>query len=68
MDESIERLVRMETKLDASLARTDDHEVRIRRLEERRWPLGPIGTVIGLLGVVAAFASVLLALWGVAGA
>lgn len=64
MDEAlIERLVRMETKLDLVLTRAEDHEVRLRALEERKWPLGPLGTVIGGLGVAAGFFSVLLTLW-----
>lgn len=34
-----ERLVRIETKLDAALSKDDDHEQRIRALERARWPL-----------------------------
>lgn len=60
-EDMLERLVRMETKLDAYLMRTEDHEVRLRAIEERKWPLGPIGTLLSAMGVIAAFASVIIA-------
>jgi hypothetical protein len=33
VDDTAERLVRIETKLDAALAKQDDHEARVRRVE-----------------------------------
>lgn len=43
----VERLARIETKVDSLLTRDDDHEVRIRRLE--RWGLLLAGA-LGLAG------------------
>lgn len=36
-NEVIERLVRIETKLDKSLSVADDHETRVRSLEREQW-------------------------------
>jgi len=33
VDDTAERLVRIETKLDTALTRQDDHEARVRRME-----------------------------------
>lgn len=33
----LERLARMETKLDVFLSRSDDHETRLRRVERVVW-------------------------------
>lgn len=35
--EVLDRLVSIETKLDISISRVDDHEARIRRLERAVW-------------------------------
>lgn len=50
----IERLVRIETKLDIVLAQHTDHEVRLRALERAKWIAagiaaaggGAVGTVV----------------------
>lgn len=52
-------LARLEVKLDQLIAVSSDHEVRLRKLEERRWPLpvvacafaglSLVGTVVGLV-------------------
>lgn len=52
-------LARLEVKLDQLILVSSDHEVRLRKLEERRWPLtvvacacaglSLIGTVVGLV-------------------
>lgn len=43
-----ERLVRIETKLDAALAKNDDHEQRIRKLEQGRWPLPSMAVLVSM--------------------
>lgn len=54
MDDSmttVERLVRIETKLDAWLLRSDDHESRLRKLERALWiGMGATAVVGGALG------------------
>ncbi|MBX6382153.1 MAG: hypothetical protein IRZ07_04135 [Microbispora sp.] len=35
--EVLERLTRIEVKLDAAISRADDHESRLRRLERAVW-------------------------------
>lgn len=49
-------LVRMEVKLDQLISTSSDHEVRLRRLEARRWPLPVVSTFLSVGAVVAAFA------------
>lgn len=44
-----ESLVRLETKIDEIPAKLTDHEVRIRKLEERRYPIAPIAAVLALI-------------------
>lgn len=52
--EVVERLVRIETKLDAQLTRSDDHEVRLRRLERALWLVAGAATAGGgVLGTIA---------------
>lgn len=41
-----ERLVRIETKLDAALSKDDDHEQRIRALERGRWPIPSVAVLL----------------------
>jgi hypothetical protein len=43
----IERLVRIETKLDQSNRTHDDHETRIRKLERALWLVAGAGLVGG---------------------
>jgi len=53
----IERLARIETKLDNAISRSDDHETRIRRLERALWLVtgaaavggGALGSIISKL-------------------
>ncbi|HEX6969095.1 MAG TPA: hypothetical protein VF174_09835 [Micromonosporaceae bacterium] len=54
----VERLARLETKLDMHLTRASDHEARIRRLEQALWWAsgvamaggGMVGAVLGRVG------------------
>lgn len=48
-------LMRVETKLDASLTRVDDHEARIRRLERAVWIAAGVAAASG--GTVGAAAA-----------
>jgi hypothetical protein len=51
--EVLERLTRIEVKLDAAMSRGDDHETRIRRLERVVWiAAGAAATGGGLLGSI----------------
>jgi hypothetical protein len=45
------QLARMEVKLDQLLVESGDHEARIRKLEERRWPLPVMSAVCSLIAV-----------------
>jgi hypothetical protein len=60
--EIIERLARIETRLDLTLAKLDnshlDHETRIRALEKKVWTAAGFAAAIG--GTVGAFAQTLL--------
>lgn len=47
-------LARLEVKLDQLLADTGDHEQRLRRLEERRWPLPVLSAVFSGVAVLTA--------------
>lgn len=52
--EVLERLTRIEVKLDAQLARADDHETRIRRMERMLWLAAGAATAAGgVLGTIA---------------
>lgn len=52
--EVVERLVRIETKLDAQLTRSGDHEGRLRRLERALWLAAGAATAGGgVLGTIA---------------
>lgn len=51
--EVLERLTRIEVKLDTAIARGDDHETRIRRLERIVWiAAGAAATGGGLVGAI----------------
>lgn len=53
-NEVLERLTRIETKLDTAIGRVDDHESRIRRLERALWPAtGAAATAGGAVGSIA---------------
>ncbi len=45
--EILQRVTRIETKLDSALAVDRDHERRVRNLEKRQWFLSGVGAVIG---------------------
>jgi hypothetical protein len=52
--EVLERLVRIEVKLDTQLTRADDHETRIRRMERALWlASGGAAAAGGVLGTIA---------------
>jgi hypothetical protein len=52
--EVLDRLVRIETKLDAQLTRSDDHEGRLRRLERALWLVtGAAAAGGGAIGALA---------------
>lgn len=48
-------LARMEVKIDQILMDIGDHEQRLRRLEERRWPLPVMAAVFSGLSLLATF-------------
>lgn len=50
----IDRLARIETKLDVYLKQATDHEGRIRILEQAKWRLFGFASALGLLGGGAA--------------
>lgn len=51
----VERLVRIETKLDTFNERGTDHEARIRRLERNMWfAMGAAATGGGVIGQLVA--------------
>ena len=45
-------LARLEIKVDQLLTVSGDHEQRLRKLEERRWPLPVVGAATGCLALV----------------
>jgi hypothetical protein len=51
----IETLTRMETKLDAFMNKSDDHETRIRSLEKRVWAIPSAAIVIDIVTAVIMF-------------
>jgi hypothetical protein len=52
----VERLVRIETKLDVSNRTHDDHEARIRKLERSLWiAMGFAAALGGVAGQLAGF-------------
>ena len=56
-DETTDRLARIETKLDILLTNRDDHEERIRGLEQWKWRAG--GIAFGISGVVSFLVSII---------
>jgi hypothetical protein len=48
-DEVVQRLTRIETKLDAALECDKDHEKRLRGLEHKQWWLSGVAAVAGFL-------------------
>lgn len=52
--EVLDRLTRIETKLDHAISGVDDHEKRIRALERARWPLPSLAALVSLVSVVLA--------------
>lgn len=52
--EVLDRLVSIETKIDVSIGRVDDHEARIRRLERAVWvAAGAAAAGGGVIGSLA---------------
>lgn len=45
--EVLERLTRIEVKLDAAISRADDHENRLRRLERTVWAVAGAAAIAG---------------------
>lgn len=43
-------LARVEVKLDAALAKTDDHEHRLRAIERRLWTAAGATSVVAIAG------------------
>lgn len=50
-------LARLEVKLDQVLTASKDHESRIRKLEERRWPLPVVAAIFSGLSMIGTIAS-----------
>lgn len=46
-------LARLEVKVDQLLTINSDHEGRIRKLEERRWPLQAVAVVMSGVALIA---------------
>lgn len=53
-------LARLEIKVDQLLAVSGDHEQRLRKLEERRWPLPVVGAATGALALVISITPLLV--------
>lgn len=57
-DDALERMVRVETKVDILLGRRDDHETRLRSLEQFKWKLigwaGGAGVIAGIVVQIVA--------------
>lgn len=49
-------LARLEVKLDQLINASSDHEIRLRKLEERRWPLPVVAVVCAGLSMVGTVA------------
>ena len=54
----LERLIRIETKLEIMITDRLDHENRIRTLEKARWPLPSVAVIISMVAAG-------IALWNV---
>jgi len=48
-DGALQRLTRIETKLDAALECSEDHEHRLRSVENKQWWMSGAAAVIGFL-------------------
>lgn len=57
--EVIDRLARIETKLDSALSQLTDHESRLRLTDRWRYALST-GTALSLLGAMGSFVRVAL--------
>lgn len=53
-------LARLEVKLDSLIASSSDHEARIRKLEERRWPLPVVAVVCAGLSLVGTITGIMV--------
>lgn len=54
-------LARLEVKLDQLLSASNDHEARLRKLEERRWPLPVVAVVCSGLSLIGTAAGIWMA-------
>ena len=50
--EVVQRLTRIETKLDAALECNQDHESRLRAVEHRQWWMSGVAAVIGFIASI----------------
>lgn len=55
-------LVEMKTMLSILTAQKDDHETRLRKLEERRFPLQTVAVIASTLAMMTGLAALLLKL------
>lgn len=53
-----ETLVSINTKLDGIVPELQDHEQRLRKLEERRFPLASVSALVAVLSLVVALVGV----------
>jgi hypothetical protein len=55
-----EQLVAINTKLDSMISKIDDHESRLRRLEERRFPYSSIAALTAVVSMAVAIVGLYL--------
>lgn len=55
-----EHLVAINTKLDTILPKIDDHESRLRKLEERRFPLASVSVLVAILSMIVTVSGIYL--------
>jgi hypothetical protein len=55
-----ESLIAIHTKIDTVLPKIEDHESRLRKLEERRFPYSSIAAITAVVSVVVAILGVYL--------
>lgn len=55
-----EKLVAIDSKLDMLVASRDDHETRLRKLEERRFPFSSIAAITAVVSMIVAVLGIYL--------
>lgn len=55
-----ESLVAINGKLDSVIPKIDDHESRLRKLEERRFPLASVSVITAVISMIVALAGIYL--------